>query len=75
MDERGIKRANRYIGLVSKHKDDAFELDAEVNLTDLREGFAQASENSNIARRISEEIWKATCYRFMLVNPSITVYH
>jgi hypothetical protein len=66
---------SEFIGLVSKHKDDAFELDAEVDLKDLSKSECCASGNSDIARRIAEETWKATCYRFMLVNTFFSVYH
>ena len=56
---------NDFIGLISQHKDDAFELDAELDLMDLSKDCA--AKNSDVAKKVAEEIWKATSYRFMLV--------
>ena len=51
----GLLRArlswNDFIGLVSQHKDDAFELDAEVDLIDLREDCV--ARNSDVAKRLA----------------------
>jgi len=66
---------SEFIDLVTKHKDDAFELDAEIDLMDLCELEGCSSGSSDIAKRIAEETWKATCYRFMLVNPLSVIRH
>jgi hypothetical protein len=65
---------SEFIDLITKHKDDAFELDAEIDLMDLCEPEDCSSGSTDIAKRIVT--WKATCYRFMLVNPSLsTIRH
>jgi len=52
-----------FISLVAQHKSDAFELDAEIDLTGL--GGERDIGNQEIAKEIADGIWKATDYRFM----------
>ncbi|KDR65815.1 hypothetical protein GALMADRAFT_81451 [Galerina marginata CBS 339.88] len=53
-----------FIGLVTKHKSDAFELDAEINLEELLEDI-RVTEHQKIAREIANVLWNATGYRFI----------
>jgi hypothetical protein len=55
-----------FIGLIAKHKADAFELDAELNLSELLDG-VQDPDNQDTVRKIAEKIWRTTDYRFMYV--------
>lgn len=52
-----------FIALVAKHKSDAFELDAEIDLADseLLEG-DQDTRNQEIAQNIANKIWQTTGY-------------
>ena len=50
--------------LLQEHKDNAFELDAEVKLGDFPDG-RPVADSSDVAKSIAREVWKATDYRFM----------
>jgi len=55
-----------FIALVAKHKLDAFELDAEIDLADSELlGGDRDAENQEIARDIANKIWKTIGYRFV----------
>lgn len=56
-----------FISLLESHKEDAFELDALIDLMGLsiREALSEPMTNHGVATKISEEVWKATGYRYM----------
>ena len=55
-----------FISLVAKHKSDAFELDAEIDLADLELlGGNPDAENHEITRDIANKIWKTIGYQFV----------
>ena len=55
-----------FISLVAKHKLDAFQLDAEIDLADSELlGGNPDAENHEITRDIANKIWKTIGYRFV----------